>query len=308
VRRLLPGACWLACLLVLGGCGLGAGTAPKGVELLVTRDFGAHILNESSSPRTAGAETIMSLLERNLPVATRYGGGFVESIAGLSGGSEAGRPVDWFYYVNGVQAGKGAAAKDVHPGDRIWWDRHDWSQAESIPAVVGSYPEPFLSGYEGKRLPVRIECADAEGAACKTIDSRLQAAGVPAAISAMGAGGSSETLRVLVGPWSAVGREPIAEQMQNGPRASGVYAVPAKGGQSIALLDEGGRTVAKVTGRAGLIAALREGETAPVWVVTGTDEAGVELAAKAFEEASLRDRFAVAVTQAGVQALPEAGR
>ena len=84
----------------------------------------------------------------------------MQSINGLSGGEEGGQPVDWFYYVNGVQATKGAAATDVHPGDQIWWDRHDWSQAEDIPAVVGSFPEPFLNGFGGKRYPVRVECAD----------------------------------------------------------------------------------------------------------------------------------------------------
>ncbi len=50
----------------------------------------------------------MSLLLRNYPVATRYGGGFVQSIDGLAGGQEGGRPVDWFYYVNGVEARTGS--------------------------------------------------------------------------------------------------------------------------------------------------------------------------------------------------------
>ena len=101
----------------------------------------------------------MSLLMRNAAVNTRYSGGFVEGIDGLAGGQEAGHPVDWFYYVNGVEAPKGAAATNVHAGDHIWWDRHDWSQTDSVPAVVGSFPEPFLNGIEGRRLPVRIECA-----------------------------------------------------------------------------------------------------------------------------------------------------
>lgn len=313
MRGLLLRVWPLACLLALGGCALGAGTAPTGVQLLVTRDFGARLLHRTSQPKTAGAETVMSLLERNYPVSTRYGGGFVESIGGLSGGHEGGRPVDWFYFVNGVEASKGAAATNVHPGDRIWWDRHDWSQAQSVPAVVGSFPEPFLNGYEGKRLPVRVECANAEGTACRTVVRRLQGLGVPAATSAMGAGASSETggttatLRILVGPWRAVGAETIAEQMEKGPGTSGVYAIPAAGGKSIALLDEGGRTVATLTGQAGLIAALRQGEAAPVWVVTGTDEAGASLAARDLDEAALRDHFALAVTTAGTVALPEAG-
>ncbi len=107
--------------------------------------------------------------------ATSDGGGFVESVDGLSGGQEEGAPVDWFYYVNGVEANKrGAAATNVRSGDHVWWDRHDWSQTETIPAVVGSFPEPFLSGIEGKRLPVRVECASVAGYACRTVAARLR--------------------------------------------------------------------------------------------------------------------------------------
>jgi hypothetical protein len=106
---------------------------------------------------------------RNAHVSSRYAGGFVESVNGLAGGSEHGAPVDWFYFVNGVQAPKGAAATTVHPGDHVWWDLHDWSQTEQVPAVVGSFPEPFLNGLEGKRLPVRIEC---EAAAVRVPDRR----------------------------------------------------------------------------------------------------------------------------------------
>jgi hypothetical protein len=38
-----------------------------------------------------------------------------------------------------------------------------------------------------------------------------------------------------------------------------------------------------------------------VWVVAGTDEAGVQRAAQAFDTSSLQDRFALAVTATGAQ-------
>jgi hypothetical protein len=64
--------------------------------------------------------------------------------------------------------------------------------------------------------------------------------------------------------------------------------------------------VRTLTGTAGLIAATRSGEADPEWVVTGTDPAGVALAANALDEAALHDRFAVAVTAAGtVLPLPQ---
>ena len=241
----------------------------------------------------------MSLLIRNATVTTRYGGGFVQSIDGRSGGESGGQPIDWFYYVNGVEAPQGAAATNVHPGDHIWWDLHDWSQTDSVPAVVGSFPEPFVNGLDGKRLPVRVECAAISSAPCQTVSSRFRALGVLAALAAIGPGDEPETLRVLVGSWTAVGGNPTVHQIQDGPRASGVYARFSASGSTLALLNEEGATTRTLTAGAGLVAATRSGEAAPVWVVTGTDDAGVEEAARAFNQISLANRFAIALAPTG---------
>jgi uncharacterized protein DUF4430 len=283
--------------LLLAGCGLGAGRAPSSVQLLVTRDFGEEFLHRSAALRVRGQETAMSLLQRNYRVSTRFGGGFVQSIDGISGGQERGGPVDWFYYVNGVEAGKGAAATNVHPGDRIWWDLRDWSQTQHIPAVVGSFPEPFLHGLAGKRLPVRIECASVTGYACTAVRGRLRAAGVPAGVAGLGSSGEPESLRVLVGPWTSVGQDPTAHSIMEGPRASGVYARFSRDGGTITVLERHGRTVRTLHAESGLIAATRRGEDAPVWVVTGTDAPGVDLAARSFYAEALIFRFAVAVNR-----------
>jgi hypothetical protein len=290
----------LAALCAFAGCGLGPGPAPKGVRLTVTRDFGARVLHGARAPSVVGQETVMSLLRRNATVSTRYGGGFVQSIDGLSGGVKAGEARDWFYYVNGVQAPRGAADTTVHAGDRVWWDLHDWSQAETVPAVVGSFPEPFLAGIEGKRYPVRVECPDPSVSACRTVLDRLRALGVPAALAATSGGEGSLTLRMLVGPYSAVDADPAARGIGGGPRSSGVYARFSSDGRTLALLDAAGRIVRTLGAHAGLVAATRNGEDAPVWVVTGTDVAGVGLAANALGEQSLRNHFALALGGAGV--------
>jgi len=250
----------------------------------------------------------MSLLMRNASVTTRYGGGFVQSIDGSASAQQAGQPVDWFYYVNGVEGPRGAAETNVRPGDHIWWDRHDWSQTDSVPAVVGSFPEPFLNGLGGKRLPVRVECARPSSAPCLTVSARLQALGVLAARAAIGPAQETETLRVVVGPWSAAGRAPETATVGQGPSASGVYVRFAPGGGTLQVLDERGAVARTLTSGAGLVAATRTGENAPVWLVTGTDEAGVEEAARAFGASNLRDRFALALAPGGVElAAPVAG-
>jgi hypothetical protein len=282
--------------LALAGCGLGAGPTPGGVGLLVTRDFGAGALRVPSAPRVQGSETVMSLLMRNATVQTRYGGGFVESIDGDSGGrSAAGAPEDWFYYVNGVEAPEGAAQRRVHPGDRIWWDLHDWSQSEGVPAVVGSFPEPFLHGIEGRRLPVRVECSSPRGGACTRVAHALLALGVPAGVSTIAPSDEAQTLRVLVGPWATVRDDPAARSIESGPRASGVYARLSADGRTLTLLDPEGHATRTLTSGAGLIAATRYSGGAPVWVLTGTDAGGVDLAAGAFAEGPLHARFAVAL-------------
>jgi hypothetical protein len=286
----------------LAGCGLGAGAAPGGVQLTVTRDFGAHVLGRAAAPTVKGQETVMSLLLRNDRVATKYGGGFVQSIAGRSGGQEAGGdPTDWFYYVNGIEAPKGAAATTVHEGDHVWWDLHDWSQTDDVPAVVGSFPEPFLNGIEGKRLPVRVECAAAQSHPCRTVIARLRALGVPAAVAAIGSGAEPDALQVVVGRWTAVHGDPSVESIERGPRTSGVYARFAANGKTLTLLDGAGHPADALTAGAGLIAATKDVEKAVSWVVTGTDEAGVEKAARAFDASSLKNRFALAVTATGAQ-------
>ncbi|HEX7299567.1 MAG TPA: DUF4430 domain-containing protein [Solirubrobacteraceae bacterium] len=288
----------------LAGCGLGAGERPAGTKLTITRDFGARALRDLDAPKVGGDETVMRVLERNAKVSTRYGGGFVQSIDGLAGGRSRGRPVDWFYYVNGIEASRGAAATSVRGGDRVWWDRHDWGAAMRVPAVVGSFPEPFVHGIDGKRLPVRIECATPGSAPCRQVSKRLASYDVPAATGGLLTARVQDTLRVLVGPWRILREDHAVAGLEQGPSASGVYARIARDGRSIVALDARGRAARTLGSGTGLVAATAVGDERPTWVVTGTDEAGVVSAVGAFEEGTLGRRFAVAVSHDRAIALP----
>jgi Domain of unknown function (DUF4430) len=296
VRRAAVIALVLGVAAAASGCGLGAGKQPAGTKLTITRDFGARQLRELDAPKVGGSETVMRLLQRNAKVSTRYGGGFVQSIDGLAGGRSGGHPVDWFYYVNGVEAGRGAASTGLRAGDRVWWDRHDWSAAMRVPAVVGSFPEPFVHGIDGRRLPVRVECATPGSDPCKQVSKRLASYDVPVAIGGLLTAHVEETLRILVGPWSAIAQDHAIEGLEKGPGQSGVYARVARDGRSIAALDANGRTARTYGAGTGLVAATATGDDRPIWVVTGTDEAGVASAMRAFEEGTLSHRFALAVS------------
>jgi hypothetical protein len=296
-----------AAAAVAAGCGAGAGESPAGARLTVTRDFGERELRSLEAPEVRGQETVMRLLQRNMKVTTRFGGGFVQSIDGVAGGRRSGRPVDWFFYVNGVEASEGATATRVNPGDRVWWDRHDWGTAQRVPAVVGSFPEPFVHGTGGKRIPVRVECADPEAAACDAVATKLNELGVPAARGGLRTSHTEQTLRVVVGPWSAARTADTAlQRIEHGPRESGVFARPAPDGRRIDLLDARGRRTRALGPGGGLVVAAREGDLAPTWAITGTDAAGVEAAARALDERTLAHRFALAVVDGGPVGLPEA--
>jgi len=279
----------------LSGCGLGPGDEPADTRLTVTDGFGARPLQRIQAPEVGGEETVMRLLQRNANVGTRFGGGFVQSIDGRSGGRAGGRPIDWFFYINGVEAGEGAAATRVRDGDRIWWDRHDWGTASRVPAVVGSFPEPFAHGIEGRRLPVRVECARTGLQACRTVRDRLVGYDIVAGLGRLRSTATENTLRIVVGPWSLIRGDIGVALLEEGPQDSGVFARPSDDGRRIALLDARGRARRTLGARAGLVAATRAGEDPPLWVVTGTDEGGVASAAQAFDEGPLTDRFALAV-------------
>lgn len=301
-------AALLALLLVAllaGGCGLGAGESQEGgATLTVTRDFGTRAVGTGVAKPIAGGETVMRMLQRDFDVETRYGGGFVQRINGIAGGRQDGRPVDWFYYVNGILAEDGAAAHKLGAGDDVWWDHHDWSASADVRAVVGAFPEPFLSGVGGKRLPVRLDCAAAAQDACDEVAERLGRVGVKAGRSAAGGFGGEGLLRIKVGVWADLRRDAAVRRLEEGPRASGVYARPSAVGDAIALLDPEGRTVRTLDAGSGLVAATKLGGEAPTWVVTGTDAVGLAAAAAQLDRDALADRFAIAVEDGRPVALP----
>ena len=294
-------------LLSLAGCGLGEGAerAGGGAELRVTRDFGRELLSRDSQEKLREGSTAMRLVQRGNDVETRYGGRFVQSIDGLKGGG-AGGSVDWFYFVNGLEADVGAAEYELSPGDVVQWDRRNWRGTPDVKAIVGAFPEPFLNGTEGKRRPVRVECADADEA-CATVKRTLRDAGVPATGSTLGASGTQNVIRVVVAPWRRARDLPSVKPLEGPSKRSGVFARFDEDG-GLKLLDQRGRIVREAGTGAGLIAALIPRDDELVWAVTGGSEGAVDAAASALDASTLRDAFAVAVTRSGAEKLPLGAR
>ncbi|HKB50683.1 MAG TPA: DUF4430 domain-containing protein, partial [Solirubrobacterales bacterium] len=279
-----------AAAIATAGCGLGPGEGVGQVSLTVTRDYGAEPVLPPVSDKASEADSVMAVLERDADISTRYGGGFVQSIDGLEAEERFGRSSDWFFYVNGVESTVGAADYPLHGGEAIWWDYRDWSAAMRVPAVVGSWPQPFLDGYDGERRPVAVECLGG-GAACDAARGALTAAGV-----SLAAGSPSGAIRVLVGPWARLRGDPAAAQIEDGPQTSGVFAEFKRRGTGFRLAGLGvdGRLATAFGPGAGLVAATRRYDAPPTWLVTGADRAGVRAAAGLLDPADLRDHYAVA--------------
>jgi Domain of unknown function (DUF4430) len=299
LRQIPAAVAALLCAGAAAGCGVGSGGDAGRAELSVSRDYGGTELVSETTDITE-SETALSQLDSAVDVETRYGGGFVQSIDGISGGTDDGRRSDWFFYVNGVEASIGSGEYELDDGDRVWWDHHDWSSAMRVPAVVGSWPEPFVHGYDGRDWSTGVFCGGAEGA-CERVSRALEDEGVNTGAEPGPEDddpGADGEIRVLVGPWEAISEDPVARLLAGGPQRSGVFATfsgvePSVG---LTLLDERGRVAEVLTAGAGLVAALRPDDGPPTWVVTGTDDRGVAAALDLLGE-RLTGNFAVAIVE-----------
>jgi hypothetical protein len=294
----------LCVALATAGCGLGPGADVGDVQLTVTREYGAvPVLDKSVAAKES--DTVMRVLEGEADVETRYGGGFVHSIDGVAEGQHGGDPYDWFFYVDGVESQIGGAEYDLEGGERIWWDYRDWGATNHAPAVVGSWPAPFRDGIGGRRYPVVVECDDG-GSACEETRAALEREGVEVA-----SGTPDDAIRILVGPWAQVRKDPAAHLIEAGPAESGVFAdfqagvrplsalgrqrTNAEGEYELVALDEGAKEAERLGPEVGLVAATSRYGGLPVWVVTGGTAAAVRAAAGALDAEHLRDHYAVAV-------------
>jgi len=259
----------------LAGCGGSRSTDRDEIAITVTRDFGATSFIELKHERVPAPPGLARIL-------ARYG-------------QPRGRAS---LFVNGIAADAPAARLKLHGGDRVWLDQHDSTVPNPIAAVIGSFPEPFVHGIDGKRLPVRVECDDPRSGPCAAVAKKLVALGVVAGRSVISRSAADDTLRILVGPWKRLrGRDIEADSIDAGPRESGVFARFDGSADRLVVLDAAGRTARTLGAGTGFIATTAEPDRRPVWFVTGTDDAGVAAAVRAFDESVLGDRFALAISR-----------
>jgi len=277
-------------------------------EVWVSRDFGAEMLKQASV-QVADGDSVMEVTRRVCRVETAYGGGFVKSLDGLeSTGGRSSQGMDWFYYVDGILAGRGAVETKVSQGSVIWWDYHNWSfGGGQFAAVVGAWPKPVASG-------CRVLYARSGGSQAGRLHSALEGLRK----------GSAGPLEAYDGKSLADRAQPVvlvglAREMLEYPWLAGIFRDAWRAGLPGTVRDSGivgfdGRGGEKATWKdgSGLIAAMGSymGDPNPLWLVVGWDEQGLERAVTLLvdgindEVPALRHAFGVAVTPTGVVKLP----
>jgi len=238
-RRLL--VAWAVLGLVGGGCGSRAATPPPGpaaVTVTVTREFGRDRIDGA---RAAPGQSALDALRRTARVSTSYGGRFVEAIDGVRGNRSGGW--DWLYFVNGVEADRGAADYRLRPGDREWWDYRYWNDLIHVPVTIGAWPEPFVHGFDGHRPPA------------------VDVGGLPCSADVAG------TLRAA-GARLARGSSPFTVRVESFAQAAGALSPGLWRGRGLTVYLDGGRVMVYRTpsgprpepGAHALIAAYQPGE------------------------------------------------
>ena len=247
-------------------------------SLVVTQDFGTRPLLDT---RVAPGQTVMTALRGVAKIDTRYGGRFVHSIDGISGSLRRAR--DWTYFVNGLEARVGASDVTLHAGDRVWWDFHPWADLPTVPAVVGSFPEPFVHGTGRPARPVEVRGSDALLTALRSDGARVSTATSP--------------WRVLVGSDAALRGDAAYRRATRAPLEQGV-TVSMRDGQVVGYV--GGGKLAPLPAARAAIFAIRTGGGATLYVA-GVDARAATAAARelAAHPGITRHRYAIALDATG---------
>ncbi|WP_152621685.1 DUF4430 domain-containing protein, partial [Bradyrhizobium japonicum] len=252
------------------------------VRLWVTRDFGTKTMQETVVPIEPN-DTVMDVLKRSVgEVKTSYGGGFVDSIDGLSTGYKSGdansKKLDWFYYVNGQIAEVGAAETPVHSGDVVWWDYHNWEYAVHTPALVGAFPHPFVKHDDQvQNTPIIMAIPGFEQQAEELADSLRQVRTEqikPIPFDEMMF--QKEKPVLLVGDVKSLSTSAFLQKLWHEKNTLGLFAEFAQEG--IHTYDDNGKMVKTYSnpGAGVVISTLHPDTHQPIWMISGTDKAGVE--------------------------------
>lgn len=282
-------------------------------RVVVTRDFGKELILEQDIETFTGISAL-AVLQSVAEIETKYGGSFVSSINGIS--SEYGRPnsnkEDWFFYINGISANMGAGDYIFSAGDVEHWDFRNWGYHQFIPAIIGDYPQPFLSGYSGRVAQTFIVYDAVFSLEAEALVEKLKSDGI-VQVSAIRCDMLSTDIKeqsnliIIAGPDNN-----LIVELNNIHDKLGYYAHLES--SRIMVLDTAGNLSGEYGLDSGIIQATQNpwnpkgigaGENV-VWIVTGTNVNGVKNAASLITDKTdhLSGVFAVIIHGEQVEKIP----
>jgi len=251
----------------------------------VTTNFGEKVLVEQTVD-IQDSTTAMDALMAVADVETKYGGGFVNAINGISSQYESagGAKNDWFFYINGMASNIGAKEYILSEGDVENWDFRSWGYHQFVPAIIGNFPQPFLSGYRGKVKPTIIVYELWLEEFALSLEEKLSELDVKE-VSVQNFDQLTELNRkqnnlILLG---SKGNGMISE-LNKAQKKLGFYTCFHQG--NIGVFNDEGEVTAEYSSGCGVIQATQNPWNPRgtgvcenvVWIVSGTDEDGVESA------------------------------
>jgi len=289
-------------------------TKTSEVTVVITRDFGKEVLLQQTVEIELDT-TAMDAMQMVARVETKYGGGFVNSINGIGSGYEGANKskMDWFLYINGISSNVGAKDYILQDGDVEHWDFHDWSFRQFIPAIVGDFPEPFRNGYGGVSYPNIIVYQDGWEEEARRVADKLNCLGIKDAsirgINELRDDEKESCNLILLGTPDF---PPIAELNQVWGRL-GFFAHFKDG--VLKVFDSRGEPAAEYGAGAGVIQATQSPWNAKgigvcentVWIVSGSDNAGVKEAVNILvsQDNDFKYAYAVVIAAGEVIKVPQ---
>ena len=269
------------------------------VRVVATRNFGQELMFDETLELPT-ATPAMTALESVADVETAYGGGFVNAINGVSSGFTGTQQTmtDWFLYINGIQARTGALDYKLNDGDIQHWDFHVWGFRQSVPAIIGDFPEPLGHGYGGKVSLTIIAYADDLAKEADNLENQLSQLGVnnisTKRLSELSADEKESANLILLG---TIDSELISELNDIWDRL-GFFAHFEE--EKLVVFNAEGEIAAEYGAGVGLIQATQnpwnpKGIGAAenvVWLISGTDTAGVKSALDALINHPTRLQYA----------------
>lgn len=284
------------------------------VRIVITQDFGRELMLDEALevlPDTSAMAALTEVAE----VETTYGGGFVNVINGVRSGYTGSQKTktDWFFYVNGIQSNVGALDYKLHDGDVQQWDFHIWSFRHFIPAIIDGFPSVFRHGFGGKMSPTLIVCQDNMKQDARRLEKKLAQLEVNdigiRSLSELAESEKGNSNLILV---SRLENSLILELNQNWKRL-GFFTYFDN--ENLFVIDSNGEVTAEYGAGTGVIQATQNPWNPKgigacenvVWLISGTDEAGVESAIDTLinHHSEFQYAFAVVVADGEIIKVPQ---